>query len=437
MTEWLTATRVLIVADAASQLGITGAAGWRRHRRLGKAGAGGIGTPRQTPAPVLPEVPFKTPQINGERAVQAATAAYNDWRRTIENNVLPAVSIVFGDAFQQQRLQARDRGSFSPQMQYMETVSDRLKIWPEGAFEDLRPELVEALAEAETIEQITDRVGWVLGIDTDQRAIKARINEIEAALDDPEAHGLDAIDVAELRDERRHLWKMHDQEETTWRWKARRIARTEAHGAIEAGSLAAARQTAAETGDTWWKRWLATDDTRTRASHRVADGQSVPLGEPFRVGGFLLDFPGDPIELAPHETINCRCTTLYYHDDALQDELQGPDGSLGEIRPEGVRIGPDDGDAAQDAIDRVVEAERLSPPPDPDARGEDYGQPAPAAPVDVELTDERDTPIGPAPDLATFSDDQLLDLAMEKINSDDGSYERIIAEYDRRQEADD
>ncbi|MFZ2488676.1 MAG: phage minor head protein [Anaerolineae bacterium] len=695
-----------------------------------------------------------------EAAVDAARQAWHEWRRHVDNNVLPAVAVQFGDAFQQTRLENRDQGSFAPQMEFMETVADRLRIWPDGAFEELRPELVEALAGAETIEQITDRVGMVLGIDADQRAIKARIVEVEKALDDPAGHGLDKLDVAELRAERRALWEEHDAEETRWRWKARRIARTESHAAVEAGTLAAARQNEADTGETWFKRWLATDDPRTRVSHRVADGQTVPLSAKFRVGGFLLDHPGDPITIAPHETINCfpadtpidapgleasirtpyvgplvtvrmksggvlsgspnhpvltergwvrlgeleqgdnliraaigeldlgagadpdvqgvpatigevhraldaapgvrhhrvsgsmvdfygdrpsgevevvsanselrhrldaahaqklrelalkrgypaveplrgsraglhfgvgsrhspngvmgggsqagaflggglshtgehgvtpvpgsetafdqgaahgragdakvesdrllrlaaevaadsglgvehaaslaagvlaaardaeladlladprsrypellsdlgsslaglveldevinvdvrdfsghlftvqtssgmylassfivrncRCTLLIYPPNALQDALQGPDGSMGEVRPEGVRIGPDDPDKVEQAIVDVAGRESRALPDNLQARGEDHGQTAPAAPVDVELTDDRALPVNDAvPDLASYSDDDLLDLMAEKVRSDDGMYEQLLAEYDRRQD---
>lgn len=370
-----------------------------------------------------------------EAAVDAARQAWHEWRRHVDNNVLPAVAVQFGDAFQQTRLENRDQGSFAPQMEFMETVADRLRIWPDGAFEELRPELVEALAGAETIEQITDRVGMVLGIDADQRAIKARIVEVEKALDDPAGHGLDKLDVAELRAERRALWEEHDAEETRWRWKARRIARTESHAAVEAGTLAAARQNEADTGETWFKRWLATDDPRTRVSHRVADGQTVPLSEKFRVGGFLLDHPGDPLTIAPHEVVNCRCTLLIYPPNALQDALQGPDGSMGEVRPEGVRIGPDDPDKVEQAIVDVAGRESRALPDNLQSRGEDHGQTAPAAPVDVELTDDRALPVNDAvPDLASYSDDDLLDLMAENVRSDDGMYEQLLAEYDRRRD---
>lgn len=58
------------------------------------------------------------------------------------------------------------------------------------------------------------------------------------------------------------------------------------------------------------KRWLATEDERTRPTHRKAEGQVVPIGSQFKVGAASLEFPGDPTgDLA--EIINCRCTMLF------------------------------------------------------------------------------------------------------------------------------
>jgi hypothetical protein len=61
------------------------------------------------------------------------------------------------------------------------------------------------------------------------------------------------------------------------------------------------------------KRWLATDDARTRPTHRDAEGESVPVGMPFPVGDALLAFPGDPSGGAATigEWINCRCTMIF------------------------------------------------------------------------------------------------------------------------------
>lgn len=78
------------------------------------------------------------------------------------------------------------------------------------------------------------------------------------------------------------------------------IARTEVHAAAEAGSY----DQALYVDPNATKVWLATDDARTREAHRAADGQSVRIAEPFRVGGTALRFPGDPLGAAD-ETINC------------------------------------------------------------------------------------------------------------------------------------
>jgi len=95
------------------------------------------------------------------------------------------------------------------------------------------------------------------------------------------------------------------------RWKNRAvvIARTETMGALN-GSRADAFQAFQEEGGEGMERmWLSTIDSRTRPTHRAADGQRVGVTDPFMVGGFPLMFPGDPAGPAG-EVIQCRCTTL-------------------------------------------------------------------------------------------------------------------------------
>lgn len=58
-----------------------------------------------------------------------------------------------------------------------------------------------------------------------------------------------------------------------------------------------------------YKQWVARKDERTRHTHAAADGQRVPVDEPFDVGGSLLMHPGDR-QGAIGETINCRCITV-------------------------------------------------------------------------------------------------------------------------------
>ena len=80
------------------------------------------------------------------------------------------------------------------------------------------------------------------------------------------------------------------------------IARTESHGAANAGADAAARA----TGLRLQKEWVATSGGRTRSAHARADGQVVDMDQPFIVDGERLRYPGDPSGSAGN-IINCRC----------------------------------------------------------------------------------------------------------------------------------
>lgn len=95
-----------------------------------------------------------------------------------------------------------------------------------------------------------------------------------------------------------------------WKNRARTVARTEVVGAYNGGLYDAFAMIVDADPDTdYVKHWLATEDQRTRPDHREADGQLVPWGTPFDVGGFAMQYPHDPAG-PPQEVINCRCTLL-------------------------------------------------------------------------------------------------------------------------------
>ena len=85
------------------------------------------------------------------------------------------------------------------------------------------------------------------------------------------------------------------------------IARTETHVATQTGSSVAAKN----SGLLLVKEWGATEDERTRLTHKFADHQTTEMDEPFIVGGFFMMYPGDPVG-PPKEVINCRCVALYW-----------------------------------------------------------------------------------------------------------------------------
>lgn len=88
------------------------------------------------------------------------------------------------------------------------------------------------------------------------------------------------------------------------RTRAELIARTEMHGVVNGSTYQAYDQAGIEE-----QEWLASIDEATRESHAAADGQVVPLNQPFIVDGESLFYPGDPAGSAGN-TINCRCTTI-------------------------------------------------------------------------------------------------------------------------------
>lgn len=103
----------------------------------------------------------------------------------------------------------------------------------------------------------------------------------------------------------------------SWRDDAALIARNEAIAAYNAARLAAAELEQRDTGVQLDKMWLCLHDDRTRATHRHADRQRVPIGSTFTVGGSQLQYPHDP-DGPPQETIGCRCVITILNS-ALED----------------------------------------------------------------------------------------------------------------------
>lgn len=94
--------------------------------------------------------------------------------------------------------------------------------------------------------------------------------------------------------------------------RAKTIARTETHSAVQETSAETMRLEAEAVGleGETQKVWTAGMDMRVRESHAEADGQAVGLDDSFLVGGVSLRFPGDPLG-PPEEVINCRCILTY------------------------------------------------------------------------------------------------------------------------------
>jgi hypothetical protein len=87
---------------------------------------------------------------------------------------------------------------------------------------------------------------------------------------------------------------------------ALRIARTEAHTALERGAWEAANS----LGVRVTKEWVSREDSLVRFAHAAAHGQVRGIDENFVVGGELMMYPGDP-KASARNNANCRCTVNY------------------------------------------------------------------------------------------------------------------------------
>ena len=107
-------------------------------------------------------------------------------------------------------------------------------------------------------------------------------------------------------------------------------------------------------------QWISRRDDRVRGAHVVADGQVRPIGEPFDVGGFKLEYPGDPSGLPASGPVvyGCRCGLLLADADddllaALTEIASSVLTDLSDENPPGV-------DALLDAVADAQDSSRLA-----------------------------------------------------------------------------
>lgn len=109
------------------------------------------------------------------------------------------------------------------------------------------------------------------------------------------------------------------------------IARTETHSA----STYANHKIAKDAQLPLRKRWVATNDGRTRSHHSSLSGQEVGIDEDFivNVNGveYRMNYAGDPRGGAVN-TINCRCVVMYVEPDDIVVDTTEP-----EIKPDDAR----------------------------------------------------------------------------------------------------
>ena len=94
------------------------------------------------------------------------------------------------------------------------------------------------------------------------------------------------------------------------RSRAALIARTETHNASSYANHTYHKQVQTDLGLNMVKKWVSTNDLRTRPAHANANGQTVNMDEDFEVGGAPMSFAGDSRGGAKN-VVNCRCVIIY------------------------------------------------------------------------------------------------------------------------------
>jgi HK97 family phage portal protein len=191
-----------------------------------------------------------------------------------------------------------------------------------------------ALAAAAGQTRVSDLFGVAFDLDAPwaQDFITSRANQlagqvttttyesITKALADGAAEG---ESIPELAARVRHVFDVASTSRATT------IARTEV---ISAYNGSASLSAATLPGDVVaGQEWIATRDGRVRPEHAAADGQMVPMGATFDIGGAAMAYPGDPSG-DPGLTVNCRCTVAFLTPDEYDAEAAGRSIPVGAAR---------------------------------------------------------------------------------------------------------
>lgn len=193
---------------------------------------------------------------------------------------------------------------------WVKDTAERMRPIFEAIFGDAAATILEELDAGDTEFDLGDPLAYqFIEKRTNQLAgnvTNTTYRAIQSALQDGVAEG---ESIPKLADRIRTLF------EQTYRHRAETVARTEVLSAYNGSTLATG--TALPTDVVAGFEWLATPGSRTRAAHAAADGQVIPTGARFSVGGSEMQYPGDPSAPAGL-VVNCRCTLLVLTHDEYQ-----------------------------------------------------------------------------------------------------------------------
>lgn len=208
-----------------------------------------------------------------------------------------------------------------------------------------------------------------------------------------------------------------------------RNARTMTTGAQNAGRVDSYKR-AEDMGIKMVQEWRATLDMRTRHEHRVLDGQTQKVGDPFEVDGMEIMFPGDP-SAEPALIYNCRCTlravvvglepqARKYRDESAIDGMTYEEWKESKVeKPEPITLQEEKGEAIRQAY--LAEYRRGGRRGDDD---EDYD-------VDRDDLQAEEAPAEETPAKDKPNDEERIQKALDKIEEIDSETSEDI-KYDHQ-----
>jgi HK97 family phage portal protein len=218
----------------------------------------------------------------------------------------------------------RGRQLLSPEHRDSAAEVDPAAIFDPAHWTTETREMVADLYEGVASEGLA-RVSGIFGIDFDLAApwvgefIEARANQLagpvtqttyDAITEQLRAGVAEGESIDDLAARVRHVFDVASQSRATV------IARTEVISAYNGAAVQGAATLSADV--VAGQEWIATRDGRTRSAHAAADGQVVPVGSPFEVGGDSLAYPGDPSGRSKN-TVQCRCTVAFLTPKEMAD----------------------------------------------------------------------------------------------------------------------
>ncbi len=172
-----------------------------------------------------------------------------------------------------------------------------------AADDELRPHIKDALTRVGL--PSWERSAVDAALDVFDRTARSEVDAWGPILDDMRDAFAHDLGEALKKTKRADPAQANTQLETITRWISTM--------AVNAGTEAAT--TSDPNGDVGLE-WITMSDSQVRHTHRDANGQTVPTGHEFEVGGEKLLYPGQPVG-DPSVWINCRCVCRPVMLDAM------------------------------------------------------------------------------------------------------------------------